>query len=443
MPAVAVMQPYTLVLREDEDAGNPREDSEPFGKMICFHSRYSLGDKHDYEIPEAFAQSLVRDTVSAKDICDFAAAGKSESVRLSQKGEIWEVTALYYKHWETVATFINPIAEREETVSDVILEYMDTAGLFRLAEYENIILPLHLLDHSGLSMSTGSFGDKWDSGQVGWIYANKGEAAAALGIPKGEVENRATEIMESEVSEYNSYIRGECYGFQLYQNGMEVDSCWGFVGSPDALKADIESYLPDDCKGVMDNLEYMNGDADVDKFLLEQEREPEYMEGDNNMSTTEISMEARAYPFTEPKGNQLGYASVTLNGGFALTGIKIMEGKNGPFVAMPSAKDGQGGYRDVFFPITKELREQLNGVVMDAHNTAIEKMIADRVEAKAKADERLSAAKKLSAPKKPSAEERPSATEKLDAAKKEAAKASESKDKTAPAKVKGKGDEAI
>ena len=143
------------------------------------------------------------------------------------------------------------------------------------------------------------------------------------------------------------------------------------------------------------------------------------------MSATEISMEARAYPFAEPKGNQLGYASVTLNGGFALTGIKIMEGRNGPFVSLPSVKDGQGGYRDIFFPTTKELRAELNTVVMDAHNKAIEKIIADRAAGKDRA------------------EERPSAAEKLDAAKKEAAKAPKGKDKAAPAKGKAKSGEAI
>src|SRR5579864_4230829 len=40
-------------------------------------------------------------------------------------------------------------------------------------DYLAIILPLYLLDHSGLRMSVSSFHDHWDSGQVGWIYVTK------------------------------------------------------------------------------------------------------------------------------------------------------------------------------------------------------------------------------------------------------------------------------
>ncbi len=57
MPAVAVRQPYILVLREDNDAASPREDNDNFGKMVCFHSRYKLGDAHDYKQPEETASA--------------------------------------------------------------------------------------------------------------------------------------------------------------------------------------------------------------------------------------------------------------------------------------------------------------------------------------------------------------------------------------------------
>lgn len=38
---------YTLLVLEDSDPMNPREDCEPFGKMVCWHSRYQLGDVHE------------------------------------------------------------------------------------------------------------------------------------------------------------------------------------------------------------------------------------------------------------------------------------------------------------------------------------------------------------------------------------------------------------
>ena len=129
----------------------------------------------------------------------------------------------------------------------------------------------------------------------------------------------------------------------------------------------------------------------------------------------DINLEARAYPFEEPKGNQLAFASVTINESFAVTGIKVMNGENGPFAAMPSTKDKDGNFKDICFPTTKELRAEINTVVVEAYNVAREKM-QDRAE------------------KEP---EKPSAVGKLNDAKKEA--------KKQPAKEKAekvKGDDA-
>ena len=87
------------------------------------------------------------------------------------------------------------------------------------------------------------------------------------------------------------------------------------------------------------------------------------------------NMSARAYLVKDPKqekGSILAYASVELGGCFAVTGIKIVEGKDGPFVAMPShfGKDKQ--HRDICFPTTAVMREALNAVVMDAYREALE-----------------------------------------------------------------------
>lgn len=44
----------TIEIRLDDDPQNPRQDFDPFGKMICFHKRYRLGDEHDYR-PEDYS----------------------------------------------------------------------------------------------------------------------------------------------------------------------------------------------------------------------------------------------------------------------------------------------------------------------------------------------------------------------------------------------------
>ena len=50
---------YTLFLCEDNDPSNPRKDYEPFGRMICWHSRYNIGDNHEYAEPIDFLRDMV------------------------------------------------------------------------------------------------------------------------------------------------------------------------------------------------------------------------------------------------------------------------------------------------------------------------------------------------------------------------------------------------
>ena len=53
------------------------------------------------------------------------------------------------------------------------------------------------------------------------------------------------------------------------------------------------------------------------------------------------------------EGNRLADASVCLDDCFAVRGVRIVNGSNGPFVSMPSYKSGNE-YRDVCFPCTTE-----------------------------------------------------------------------------------------
>jgi len=122
---------------------------------------------------------------------------------------------------------------------------------------------------------------------------------------------------------------------------------------------------------------------------------------EQSAGTPAVKLDARAYPFEEPKGKQLAFASVTINGCFAVTGIKVMDGgEKGPFVAMPSAKDREGNYKDICFPTTKELRAELAATVMEAYNAAVEKGLSDR--AANKEQEKPSAVDKLNDAKKES-----------------------------------------
>ena len=71
------------------------------------------------------------------------------------------------------------------------------------------------------------------------------------------------------------------------------------------------------------------------------------------------------------QGPVLADASVTIGGCFAIRGIKIKEGKNGPFVSMPS-RIVNGEYKDVCFPCTKEFKQQFDQTVLGAYQQAMD-----------------------------------------------------------------------
>lgn len=64
-------------------------------------------------------------------------------------------------------------------------------------------------------------------------------------------------------------------------------------------------------------------------------------------------------------------ASVTFDGCFVVHDIKIIDRQEGPFVAMPSRKIGDGEFRDVAHPIQQFMRDMIREAVFKAYDDAI------------------------------------------------------------------------
>lgn len=88
--------------------------------------------------------------------------------------------------------------------------------------------------------------------------------------------------------------------------------------------------------------------------------------------TLPMELEVKIYSVST-SGNVLANASVTLNGCFAIRGVKVIDSENGPFVSMPSYK-GRDGYRDICFPCTKEFHQQFSDAVVAAYQQALEQL---------------------------------------------------------------------
>jgi len=90
-----------------------------------------------------------------------------------------------------------------------------------------------------------------------------------------------------------------------------------------------------------------------------------------------LKMDVTVRPI-EPKGNLLGFASVTFNDSFVVHDFKVLQSDKGLFVGMPSKPDktSKTGYRDTALPITKEFRAELTGAVVTAYHAEVEKLQA-------------------------------------------------------------------
>ena len=56
--------------------------------------------------------------------------------------------------------------------------------------------------------------------------------------------------------------------------------------------------------------------------------------------------------------------SVTFDDEFVVHDIKIIEGQNGLFIAMPSRKMGEGDFRDIAHPLKSETRNRIRDAIL-------------------------------------------------------------------------------
>lgn len=68
-----------------------------------------------------------------------------------------------------------------------------------------------------------------------------------------------------------------------------------------------------------------------------------------------------------PTGKLKGVVSVTFDNYFAVHDIKIVQGEERLFVAMPSRRDDSGIFRDIVHPISQEARKAIENSILDAY----------------------------------------------------------------------------
>lgn len=174
----------------DNNPINPIEEFELLGTMVCVHSRYVLGHKQYESGTDALYHTL-------EEILDSNQTMDDD----------------YYMKQINKGTFIE--------------KYM------KVLEKHAIVLPLYLLDHSGITISTLSFNDPWDSGQVGFIYVLKKKIREEFKwqVITAKRRERIVEILMNDVETYDCYLRGDVYGYIAKDGDTVIDYCWGYFGN--------------------------------------------------------------------------------------------------------------------------------------------------------------------------------------------------------------------
>lgn len=173
----------SLKVFDDEDyCLNPREDFDNLGTMICFSRNHNIGDGHEYNDTEDFWMDL------AFDYCYNSDTLEEKSIEELQK---------------------------------IVLKHI-------------VILPIYIYDHSGITISTSSFGCSWDSGLVGYIYVTKEKVRKEFGVKRisSKFKEKILTYLKNEVDTYDYFLRGEVCSYEIadIKSNEILDSCNSFFG---------------------------------------------------------------------------------------------------------------------------------------------------------------------------------------------------------------------
>ena len=335
MGYISVVPPYTLIVSADCHPVNPRS-YECFGKLICFKPIRIIGDPHTYENNNAFLTDIIEGG-----------------------GEAGDQTCV--------------------------------AGLLRAAERTNILMPVYMKDDSGISaMPLWTYDSLYalENRQIGWIYASHDSVRkefSASALTPDLIEN-AKVLLFGEVDYYNSYLRGECYRFDLYRDGKPVANYTGLLGKLEDVKKEIEDLVPDDCRGITEKLRRVEPGSGL-SFIPESDiispacfdlappaggpPVPETPKGGTNGGGTEVPLDVDVFPINDPSGVTMAVANVVIDNNIAVNGITIERRLDDLSVVMPKAKDINGRAFNVCAIISKNLRIKINSMIVDAYRLKI------------------------------------------------------------------------
>lgn len=131
------------------------------------------------------------------------------------------------REWSNLSTIISfsdryNFNDTEKYKNAEFESWDDLANQIKNNEYILEIYPLYKYEHSAVKLSIKKFKDKWDAGQIGFVYVTRQSAYEILGNNYTPEEIRSA--VETELDIYNSYINGDVYRVQVFEV-IECGSC--------------------------------------------------------------------------------------------------------------------------------------------------------------------------------------------------------------------------
>ena len=258
---------YTVKVEYDEYAGSPRTEWDNLGKMVCFHRRYNLGDVHNYANPYAFLTQLYYDAIrdNGRRLVEFLKQGKAEGARLeyNRSTHDWDLHESFTfgrnePVWRITQSAPKSMLRADSWFMDYMLDALTMQDLLELiGELKNlVILPLYLYDHGGITMNTSGFHCPWDSGQVGWIYADEETILKEYGSLSEKHRDTCRECLKGEVAIYDSFLTGDCWYLTIEKDGEEIENVGGFIGN--IRDCGIEECVPEEARHLLDELTWID-----------------------------------------------------------------------------------------------------------------------------------------------------------------------------------------
>lgn len=234
---------YCLHIQREETGGFGPRDYSHESIMACFDPKCKYGDEIEERTAEEFWRNMVWKYCSDEEIFDAFSADMLFDIRVVKvdDNDYTIYTQSLNKEWEAIYRGLD-----KDEVLIYVKDMLSIGDCMILMDHGNhaVWLALYIHEHSGVSMSIGTFGDEWDTSCVGWIVTpmcQNHNSADAM---------KATRVMREEVKEYDRWLQGEVYRYTLYEqdgwvlndaecsaspNWEEIDSCGGFIGD-DAMR---------------------------------------------------------------------------------------------------------------------------------------------------------------------------------------------------------------